>query len=127
MIPGWQMEAYERLRAEIVRSAVFDYKKALRKSDRIGTICEEQAKLERWFLSQWGQFLSGDNGEYIMEQCRKTYKTREYNNGKTQLPHDFQKKVYEAYLGGTKRIKILKAFGITKNQFRTIVRKWSGS
>ena len=72
MMPGWQIEAYERLRTEIVRSAADDYKKALKKSDWLGEVCEEQEKLERWFLSPWGQALSGDNGEYIIEKCRKT-------------------------------------------------------
>ena len=70
MIPGWQMEAYERLRTEVVRSAVKDLEKAIKKSKRQGSICNEQIALERWFLSKWGQLLSGDNGEYIIERCR---------------------------------------------------------
>ena len=72
MMPGWEMEAYERLRTEIVRAVVFDLKKAIRKSNRAGAICEEQKELEKWLLSKWGQLLSGDNGEYIIERCRKT-------------------------------------------------------
>ena len=72
MLPGWQIEAYNRLRAEIVRSAVKDLEKAVKKSNRQGAICAEQKSMERWFLSKWGQFLSGDNGEYIIERCRKT-------------------------------------------------------
>ena len=71
MMPGWRIEAYERLRVEIVRSVVRDLEKAIRKSNRQGAICEEQKSLERWLLSKWGQFLSGDNGEYIIERCRK--------------------------------------------------------
>ena len=72
MIPEWQMEAYERLRTEIVRSVVKDLEKAIRKSNRQGAICEEQIRLEKWLRSKWGQFLSGDNGEYIIERCRRT-------------------------------------------------------
>ena len=70
MMPGWQIEAYERLRTEIVRSVVKDLEKAVRKSKRQGTICDEQKNLEMWFLSKWGQLLSEDNGEYIIERCR---------------------------------------------------------
>ena len=72
MVPGWQMEAYERLRTEIVRSVVKDLEKAVRKSKRQGAICDEQKRLEGWLRSKWGQFLSGDNGEYIIERCRNT-------------------------------------------------------
>lgn len=75
MIPEWQMAAYERLQTEIVRSAVKDLRKAIRKSKRLGFVCDEQIKLEQWFLSAWGQLLSGDNGAYIIEKCRQTYKT----------------------------------------------------
>ena len=71
MMPEWQVDAYNRLRTEIVRSAVRDYEKAIRKSIRQGEVCEEQESLEKWFRSKWGQFLSGDNGEYIIERCRK--------------------------------------------------------
>lgn len=71
MIPGWQMAAYERLRTEIVRSVVKDLEDAVKKSKRQGAICEEQKRLEKWLLSQWGQLLSGDNGEYIIERCRR--------------------------------------------------------
>ena len=74
MVPGWEMEAYERLRIEIVKSVVKDLKKAMRKSDRLGFVCGEQKNLEKWFLSKWGQFLCGDKGEYIIEKCLKTYK-----------------------------------------------------
>lgn len=72
MIPGWQMEAYERLRTEIVRSVVKDLERAVRKSERQGAVCDEQKALEKWLRSKWGQLLSGDNGEYIIERCRQT-------------------------------------------------------
>lgn len=76
MIPGWQMEAYERLRTEVVRSVVLDLEKAVKKSNKQGSMCDEQKYLEKWLLSKWGQFLSGDNGEFIIERCRKTQKAR---------------------------------------------------
>ena len=102
MMPEWQIEACNRLRIEIVMSAVSDYKRALKKSDRLGTICEEQKRLERWLLCPWGQALSGDNGEYIIEKCHKTYKTGTHKNGKPRMPDDLQKKIYEEYISGTK-------------------------
>lgn len=72
MIPGWKMAAYDRLRTEIVRSVVKDLKKAMRKSARLGLVCDEQKNLEKWFLSKWGQFLCEDRGEYIIEKCRQS-------------------------------------------------------
>ena len=57
--------SYERVRAAIIYQAICDYKKALRK--RNGNI----ATLEQWFLSEWGEMLSGGHGVYIIEQCRK--------------------------------------------------------
>ena len=70
-MPAWEIEAYERLRTEIVRSVVKDLEKAVKKSERQGSVCGEQKKLEKWLLSKWGQMLSGDNGEYIIERCRQ--------------------------------------------------------
>lgn len=74
MIPGWQIDGYERLRIEIVRSATNDLKMALRKSNREGAICDEQIAMERWFLSGWGQMLCLDMGAYIIERCHQNYK-----------------------------------------------------
>ena len=111
MIPDWQMEAYECLRAEIVKAAVFDYKKALRKSDRLGVVCGEQINLEKWFLSKWGQMLSGDNGEFIIEKCQKTYKPRAYTKQKGLLPESTQSEVYADYQRGVKNKEIQKSMG----------------
>lgn len=57
---------YENVRFAIVQQAVKDYKRALRKKDRYRI-----RYFEKWFRSGWGQLLSGNNGEYIIEQCRK--------------------------------------------------------
>lgn len=124
MIPGWQMEAYERLRTEIVKAAVYDYKKALRKSDRLGVVCGEQINLEKWFLSSWGQMLSGDNGEFIIEKCRKTYKPRAYIKRKGTLPEDVQRNVCADYQQGMKFKEIHRKYGISHTQFETILRRW---
>lgn len=59
-------KGYERVREAIIHQAIYDYKKALRKRNG-GSI----KALEHWFLSEWGEALSGNNGEYIIEQCRK--------------------------------------------------------
>ena len=124
MVPGWQMAAYERLRAEIVKSAVNDYSKALRKSDRLGHICEEQKNLEDWFLSKWGQFLSGDNGKYILERCQKSYKPRVHRNGRKMLPDDVQKKICADYKNGMGALKISQKYKISISRVHTALKRW---
>lgn len=57
---------YEDLRIAIIRQAVHDYIKALKEND-----AREAASLERFFLSDWGQLLSGGKGEYIIAECRR--------------------------------------------------------
>lgn len=53
----------------IVKRAVMDYKLALRKRDFYAI-----AELEKFFLSDYGQLLSRDHGELIIEKCKKTVK-----------------------------------------------------
>lgn len=65
------MTGYERVRVAIIHQAIYDYKKALRKKNGGSIIA-----LERWFLSGWGEALSGNNGAYIIEQCRKCVNTK---------------------------------------------------
>lgn len=124
MIPGWQMEGYERLRTEVVKSAVKDYQNALRKSNRLGAVCAEQRKLEKWFLSKWGQLLSGDNGEYIIEKCQETYKTSASKKGKKNITDDVQKRIYEEYKNGARYKSIIQRYGITHQTLYNIVRRW---
>lgn len=124
MIPGWQIEGYERLRTQIVRSAVKDYENALRKSNRLGAACKEQRELERWFLSNWGQLLSGDNGEYIIEKCRKSYKTSASKKGKQHMPAYVQKRIYEEYRNGVGYKTIVQRYGISSTTLYAIVRRW---
>ena len=125
MIPGWQMEAYQRLRGEIIRQAVKDYKNALRRSDRLGAVCTEQIDLERWFLSKWGQMLSGDNGEYIIELCKKTYKLRRFDYCKVELPEEVLKSIHADLQAGMARRKISRKYDITRYKVDDIARRWN--
>lgn len=123
MIPAWQMEAYERLRTEIVKSAVHDYQKALKKTDRIGEVCREQLSLEDWFLSPWGQLLSGDNGELIIEKCRGGYKKTP--NRKNQfLDDETQQRIYREYRDGVGYKAILQRYKLSSNTLYKIVKRW---
>ena len=121
---GWEMAAYERLRTEIVKSAVNDLRKALRKSKRLGYVCNEQKKLEEWFLSGWGQVLSGDNGEYIIEKCYQSYKTPPHPNGKQQMPDDIQKKICADYKNGVSTATITSRYGISADRLCRILKRW---
>lgn len=124
MIPAWEMEVYERIRVEIVKSAVNDLQKAMRKSDRIGYVCEEQKKLEAWFLSGWGQMLCGDNGEYILNHCRRTYKTNITKKGKRRITDDVQRKICEDYKSGMRYKAILQKYNISAQTLYDILRRW---
>lgn len=123
MIPGWQMEGYELLRTEIVKSAVNDYLKALKKTDRIGEVCSEQLTLEEWFLSQWGQLLCGDNGELIMERCRKNYKGVTLREN-PYTSEETQKRIYRDYRNGVGHNAILQMYKISSNTLYKIVKRW---
>ena len=57
---------YINLAAAIVLQAMSDYKKALRDEDS-KTIKE----CEKFFLSEYGQYLSGHRGKYAIERCKK--------------------------------------------------------
>lgn len=128
MVPERQLEAYELLRTEIVRVAVFDYKKALRKSERLGYVCKEQEELEQWFVSRWGQALCGGNGEYIMNKCRETYKyVTPYSKKPARrnfIPEDVQIRICEDYKNGVRHRDILKKYRINPSKLYSIVRRW---
>lgn len=62
-------DGHENVRVGIIKQAIYDYKTALAQDN------EGKAKhLEKWFLGEWGQLLSGCNGEYIIEKVRKEMK-----------------------------------------------------
>ena len=60
------MSEYINLIIAIIEQATKDYKNALRgkKSQRI-------KECERFFLSEWGQLLTHENGEHIIKRCRR--------------------------------------------------------
>ena len=118
------MEAYERLRTEIVKSAVSDYRKALKKTDRIGAVCREQRALERWFLSPWGQMLSGDNGELIIEKCRGSYKGKPKTRHPRHLDEETQKKLYHDYVSGVRYKDLMQKYKIASKTLYSIVKRW---
>lgn len=124
MVPESQMDFYETLRTEVVKQAVKDLQKAMRKSARVGYECDEQIKLEAWFRSKWGQLLCGDNGEYMIAKCRETYKTSGHPNGKIQLSDKVQKQICADWKKGTKVAVILKKYGIKIGRFNSILRRW---
>ena len=123
MIPGWQLEAYERLRIEVVRSATNDLKRALRKSNKSGAICNEQIAMERWFLSPWGQMLSGDNGEYIIERCHKSYKATHGKLRAAPITQETEDKAYKDYKAGLSKKEITKKHNITDYQYCQMLRR----
>ena len=50
------------LRVAIINQAAIDYRQGNK---------AKKDYLEKWFLSDWGQFISGDMGEVIVERLRK--------------------------------------------------------
>jgi hypothetical protein len=60
-------ECYENLRIAILRQAVTDYVRALTDEERK----DEAADLERFFKSEWGEFLSGGHGDFIISECKR--------------------------------------------------------
>jgi hypothetical protein len=57
---------YEELKFAILRQAVRDYQTALKYG-----YTAKQKRLEKWFLSDWAQYLSGDMGEVIIRKCKE--------------------------------------------------------
>jgi hypothetical protein len=61
------------LAAAILRVAAIDYEKALRRQmeeQESLEINKAVRRLEKFFLSDWGQLLSDSHGEIIIEKCR---------------------------------------------------------
>ena len=56
---------YEYLTIAIVQQAAKDYRTALKKKNK-----KQVARLEKWFVGDWGQLLSHDMGEIIIKKCR---------------------------------------------------------
>ena len=62
---------YEPLCAAILRRAVQDYKIAIKHKD-----FHAIASLERFFLSDYGQMLSRNQGQYIIDISREMARTK---------------------------------------------------
>ncbi len=124
MVTDRENAFYQRLRIEVVKAAVFDLQKALRKSDRLGFVCDEQIALEQWFLSKWGQLMSGDNGELIIEKCKKTYKKDPYPNRRKRLTEKEKKQIYADYKNGVRYKFIIQHYDINPAMLYEIVRRF---
>ncbi len=61
----------EPLCAAILRRAAKDYRIALKYNDLYGI-----ASLERFFLSDYGQMMSRNQGQYIIDTCRELVRTK---------------------------------------------------
>ena len=71
---------YYSLASAVVEPVINEYKKALKANDTF-TI----KRCERWFMSEWCYLLSGMDGDYIINACRKVVqdeKTNRRNDGK---------------------------------------------
>lgn len=122
MVPESQWEGYERLRVAIMKTAVQDYKIALKKSEREGQKCEKEIALERFFLSAWGQFLSGDNGKLIIEKCRTAHKISKQGHSKLSLEDEID--IYKDVRKGMTEKEAAEKYGICVSTVRRCVRKW---
>lgn len=71
------IDSYQILAAEIIKLAALDYKKELIKSKKGNRKTRECFRLERFFRSEYGQLLSMDKGEYIMEKIQKEVEENE--------------------------------------------------
>ena len=69
-------DEYEPLIHAIVAQAMADYKAALRRDNHA-----QIAELEKFFLSGYGQLLSWNHGELIIERCRKAVEEGEGEDG----------------------------------------------
>lgn len=56
-------DPYVRLRAAIIQRAADDLKGAILYGDK-----NEVRRLKKWFLSDWGQAISGNYGKFIIDR-----------------------------------------------------------
>ena len=117
-------DGYENLRVAIVSSAVNDLKTEMRRCERSGTKSNRQIALERWFLSEWGQALSGGNGELIIKRCERTYTRAVSKNGKVIVPKETRAAVYNEWKNGGSRKKIAEKYGISLAMVANIITRW---
>ena len=65
------MDGYINLCAAIVQLAIKDYRKALQGKERRTREGTSAKSLERFFRSKWGQTLTFEHGELIIERTKK--------------------------------------------------------
>lgn len=123
-VPSWQLPGYERLRIEIVRSAVEDYKAALRTSAIIGTKCEKEIELEEFFLSGWGQALCGGYGRYIMAKCRKNTKRRTKKSRGCKITDEDQVAIITDWKNGMTYKQIAEKYGVDHSTISVHMERW---
>ena len=123
-VPEWQYGFYERLRQEILKVAVDDYKTSIRKSKRIGYKCTQEQALENFFLGEWGQLLSNDHGEYIVERCRKDHRYVPSPKSRPQLTKEKQRELIADYLNGINRAELARKYGISERHVYRLVARW---
>jgi hypothetical protein len=123
-IPEWQMEGYERLRIEIVRAAVTDYKAALRRSAREGRKCDKEIALERFFLSGWGQALSGDNGQIIIDKCREDCRFVPSPKSRRKLSIETERAVCADYIKGMSIKELARKYEVATATIQRCIKQW---
>lgn len=124
-VPEWQIPGYENLRLRILQQAVDDYRAAIKKSRLKGEKIEAEDELEKFFLSHWGQMLSGDNGKYIIDRCQKDHSSNRRQGQSQKLTDDEQVAVVSDYLNGMKARELRQKYGITYNDIQRYLKKWS--
>jgi hypothetical protein len=62
-------DGIENLRVAILRSAIKDYIFALKHDEK-----RKAHSLEQFFKSDWGELLSGNNGDLIITKCKERAK-----------------------------------------------------
>ena len=68
-----EMECYQELATAVIRQSIEDYEVELDHTASDGVKTEEQRILERFFLSDWGQTLSMNNGEMIIKTVKERF------------------------------------------------------
>ena len=79
--------------------------------------------MERWFLSPWGQMLSGDNGAYIIEKCHKTYKKPQGKLRAAPITPEVEEKAHRDYKAGMPKKEIIQKHNITEYQYFQMLRR----
>ena len=80
--------------------------------------------MENFFLSDWGQLLTGDNGEYIIERCRKNCRRVKSTKRRMKLTEEKQRELTAEYLNGASRVELSKKYGISEQSVYACIRRW---